>query len=110
MDINCPTCGEQWDAYHMRHDEPHEWGLSDLELKDILSTGRFNGPNDRIREAARAVGWEFATNSVMSFTRCPSCAKSRPLFDAQARKERTTVLAELLDGDEDAMATYSAAD
>ncbi|MGP8438236.1 hypothetical protein ACT2FY_09285 [Paraburkholderia fungorum] len=108
MDINCPTCGEPWEAYHMRHDEPHEWGLSALELKDILDTGRFSGPNDRIREAARAAGWEFATDSVLSFTRCPCCVKATPLRDALARKERTTVLSELLDGDEDALASYLA--
>jgi hypothetical protein len=105
MDITCASCGEPWDSYHMRHDEPHEWGLSALELKDILANGRFSGPQDRIREAARAAGWEFATDSILSFTHCPCCVKATPLRDALARKERVAVIAELLDGDDDALAS-----
>jgi predicted RNA-binding Zn-ribbon protein involved in translation (DUF1610 family) len=109
MDIECPTCGEPWDSYHMRHDEAHEWGLSSIELREFLETGRFTGPDDRVRKAAEAAGWEFATNSVFSFTRCPCCAKHTPLRDALARKEKTAVLAELLEGDEDGLISMLAA-
>lgn len=73
MDIQCPTCGEPWDSDHIRHDEAHEWNLDASELAEILKIGRFAGPDDRIREAARAAGWEFATDSLLSFIQCPCC-------------------------------------
>lgn len=103
MDIECPTCGEPWDSYHMRHDEPHEWGLSRGELREFLEAGRFAGPNDPVRKAAEVAGWEFATDSVFSFMRCPCCVKRTPLRDVLARKEKAAVLADLLDGDDDGL-------
>jgi len=87
----------------MREDEPHEWGLSAFELKDILETGKFSGPSDRAREAAKAAGWEFATNSLLSFIRCPCCKSGRALIDAEDRRQAVGVIAELLEDDEDAM-------
>ena len=104
MDLYCPTCGEPWDVTHMREDEPHEWGLSALELRDILESGRFVGAGDRAREAARSAGWEFATDSVLSFTRCPSCAKATPLRDAIERRANVRTVAELMDDDADGLA------
>lgn len=92
----------------MRHDEPHEWGLSELELTEILKTGRFAGPQDRILEAARATGWEFASNSVLSFTKCPCCKTANPVFNAGERRAKVEVLSDLLDGDEDALTSMLA--
>jgi len=108
MDLECPTCGEPWEVEHMRHDEPHEWGLSEFELAEVLRTGAFTGPEDRVRQAAQASGWEFAGNSVLSFVRCPSCkgkAEGGLLArSASQRRDAVALVAELLDGDEDAMA------
>jgi len=58
MDIECPTCGEPWDSYHMRHDGPYEWGLSRQALDDFLARGRFNGAADPALVAAEASGWK----------------------------------------------------
>lgn len=103
MDIQCPTCGEPWDSHHMLNDEPHEWGLSTIELDEILRTNRFAGPGDRIREAAASAGWLFATNSLLSFTRCPACASKPPLCDAASSRLLVTTMSEILDDDEDAL-------
>ncbi len=103
MDINCPTCGEPWDSYHMRHDEAFEWGLSEFDLETFLQEGRFNSKNDPVLIAAQAAGWQFASSSVYSFTKCPCCKEKSILRDAVARKNKTSVLADLLDGDEDAL-------
>lgn len=103
MEIECPNCGEPWDTYHMRHDEAHEWGLSNLELNDILESGRFSGKEDRARNVAKAAGWEFAADSLLSFTRCPCCKDRTPLRDAITRQRAVATVAELLDGDDDGM-------
>lgn len=110
MDIECPTCGEPWDSYHMRYDEPHEWGVGKPFLQEFLDTGRFTGKDDIVRIAAEAAGWEFATNSVFSFTRCPCCHKHTPLQDATARKEKVAALASVLDGDDDGLISMLAVD
>ena len=103
MDIECPNCGEPWDSYHMRHDEAYEWGLSKVDLETFLQEGRFHSQNDPILVAAQSVGWIFSTQSVYSFTQCPCCDKKSILRDAVVRKNKTAVLADLLDGDEDAL-------
>jgi hypothetical protein len=107
MDIECPTCGEPWDTYHLRHDEPLEWsGLSAQELQDFLETGRFSGvKEDRILAAAQACGWEFATESVLSFVKCPCCSRRSVLGDATQRRNAVQRLASVLDGDDDALAS-----
>lgn len=92
----------------MRHDEPHEWGLSALELREFLETGRFAGQDDRILTAARAAGWDFASPSVLSFTRCPCCKTATPLRDALERRAKVSTLSDLLDGDEDALTSMLA--
>jgi hypothetical protein len=109
MDIECPTCGEPWEVEHMRHDEPHEWNLSDQEVDDLLQTGAFSGPEDARRQAAAAAGWDFASNSLLSFIRCPNCkdAPGGPGFVSQIaadRRRAVALVAELLEGDEDGMA------
>lgn len=105
MDIECPTCGEPWDSYYMRKEAPHEWCGSAIELKAVLETGRFSGAAERTIEAAKACGWEFASDSVVSFLRCP-CCKGRPaLGDAPKRRQAVAALAGLAAGDEDLLAS-----
>ena len=87
----------------MHQDEPNKWGLSVLELRELLETGRFAGQNDRILSAAHSAGWVFASTSVLSFTRCPCCKTATPLHYALARRAKVSTLADLLDGDEDAL-------
>ena len=101
MDIQCPTCGEPYDQYHMRYDEPHEWSLPEFLLKEFLSNGaRFSGPNDPVKMAAEAVGWKFASNSVLSFTHCPACRSGSILADAIERRAKVAIAADL-NGDDD---------
>lgn len=110
MDIECPTCAEPWEVEHMRHDEPHEWGLSEEDVDGLLQTGAFSGAADPRRQAAKAAGWEFAGNSLLSFVRCPNCKHAPatvPSFAgliAAERRQAVALVAELLDGDEDGMA------
>lgn len=109
MDIECPTCGEPWDVFHMRHDEPHEWNLGDAELTRIADSGCFTGPADPARVHARARGWLFAGNSLLSFVECPGCAAREPrgaAIEAIAADHRRAValVSELMDGDDDGLA------
>jgi len=105
MDIHCPSCGEPYDRHHMHHDEPHEWGLSTYQVQHVLDTGRFTGPNDPALVAAQNEGWTFASNSVLSFTTCPSCKGKPVLKDAHARKQTVSILSDFLDDDADGFAT-----
>lgn len=101
MDIHCPSCGEPWDSYHMRYDEPYEWGEPNYRTKDFIDAGsRFNGTDDPMRKAAEAAGWQFASDSVMSFTACPACRGDAILADAIDRKARVAIAA-LVNGDDD---------
>lgn len=107
MDISCPTCGEPWDAYHMRNDEPHEWDIPKTFLNEFLRDGsRFSGPTDPVKEAAEAAGWSFSTNSVLSFTRCPNCSgdESKSLPGASDRRYLAAFMADLLGDDDDGLA------
>ena len=106
MDIECPNCGEPWDTYHLRHDEAQEWGLSKPELKEFLDAGRVSGAkDDPVLTAAQACGWEFASESVLSFVKCPCCKRRSVLGDAIERRKAVEVLASALDGDDDALAS-----
>lgn len=106
MDIECPNCGEPWDSYHLRHDEPQEWGLSKEKLTPILETGRFTGEEgDPVLAAAQACGWEFATDSLLSILKCPCCSRRSVLGDALERRKAVSLLASALDGDDDALAS-----
>ena len=101
MDIRCPSCGEPYDHNHMRFDEPHEWGLGEFTRQSFIDRGsRFEGPDDPVRKAAEATGWRFASNSVLSFTRCPSCRTSSVLADAVERRAKVAAAA-MLNGDDD---------
>lgn len=108
MDIHCPNCGEPFDTYHMLHDEPYNWGQSAMELAYVLDHQSVGGANDRIREAARAAGFEFATTSLLSFTRCSSCKDRPALAGAAERRGQVAALASVLDGDDDALAVLRA--
>lgn len=109
MDISCPTCGEPWDAYHMRHCEPHEWGGAPAQLEIFFRNGRFSGKDDQLRVAARGRGWLFVTDSVYSFVACPSCVNNIPLRDAKTLREKRFLLAHSLEFDDDALAAALAA-
>jgi hypothetical protein len=107
MDIHCPTCGEPYEWYHLRYDEVYEWGLSAENEKAFLEDARFVGKNDPVRKAAERAGWQFATDSVFSFTHCPCCNKRSPLQNASQRRQDMALLAELLEGDEDGLIAFA---
>ena len=73
MDVYCANCGEPWDHYHMRNDEPWEWGLPEFTIREFVREGRFHGPNDPVFKAAEAAGWKFAGNTPFAILRCPCC-------------------------------------
>jgi len=105
MDIQCPSCGEPWDTYHMRYDEPYEWGEARHVTKDFVDAGsRFSGPDDPMCKAAQASGWQFASNSILSFTSCPSCKGRSVLADALVRKAIVAIAAEINGDDDDGLA------
>jgi len=105
MDIECPNCGEPWDRHHLLKDEPNEWGLSDYDLKEIVRTGRFVSENDRTLKAAQAAGWEFAGNSLLSFTQCPCCKKRRSILGAADQVDQVRNASFLLNDDPDGLAS-----
>lgn len=106
MDIRCPSCGEPWDQWHMRHDEPYDWGLPEELVADFINDQcRFKDGFDEIRQAAEARGWKFLTNSVLSFVQCPSCSESdRGKTDPEVIMARK-LLANLLGDDVDGLAS-----
>lgn len=101
-DIACPKCGEPWEAYHMRHDEPHEWDLHQEDLDRLIGSGTFDGESDPARKAAAVAGWRFVGNSLYAFVSCPCC--SRHSIDAQAsaaREKHVIAIAEMAGDDHD---------
>jgi len=101
-DLCCPTCGEPWDAYHLRFDAVWETDLSE-HAKKIYSDGGCKPFTKEIRSALERDGWSFpeGATSVMSFIRCPSCPE-----DAKTDKDKAelrSVLTEVLGDDEDAI-------
>lgn len=99
MDIQCPTCGEPWDSYHLLYDEIWETNLS-RNAQEAFAEG--NGQLDKItKPALEALGWRFASSSVLSFTRCPICREGKELPHAKALIAQRKVLAELLGDDLD---------
>jgi len=109
MDIDCPNCGEPWDTYHLQHDEPFEWALADDEAKRVVSTGSLSSVGSAV-DAARAAGWDFVGDSLLAFTRCPSCASrpSLPVQSVAARRAEVMGAAIALRGDEDGLASFLA--
>ena len=94
---------------HMLEDEPYEWDLHPVARLELTERSRFSGPDDPAREAAKAAGWEFAGDSLLSFVRCPACPKEAPgiLHEmvAQQRRECVSAIASVLDDDPDGMAS-----
>jgi len=106
-DITCPTCHEPWSSYHLRHDAiwDTENGVSLGPLwKTIMAEGK-NPLKDKefgseFRKALEAEGWQFAGNSVLAFSRCPSCPKDVRTSEKAAER---AAIADILDDDEDGL-------
>ena len=101
MDVHCTSCGEPWDAYHLRHDAIFETSLNHAEAKAWTQLSPNMRLLPRYREKFRAIGFEFG-NSILNVLRCPACptgAKADP--DKAALKAG---IVELLGEDEDAIA------
>lgn len=99
--IDCPSCGEPWDAFHIRHDEAANWGLDDVDLERIQKSGSFSGEDDPVRKAAEIHGWKFHGNSLYAFVQCRCCKRHEPLPDAEERRKRVKNLANLAGSDHD---------
>jgi hypothetical protein len=74
MDVHCTTCGEPWDAYHLRHDAIFETGLCHTEAKAWTEVSPKLKLLPRYREKFKAVGFEFGS-SILNVMRCPACPK-----------------------------------
>ncbi|HLP69726.1 MAG TPA: hypothetical protein VK181_19605 [Rhizobium sp.] len=105
MDVTCANCGEPYDTYHMRHDEPYEWDFSEAERKRFLATGKFEGKDDPALKAAEASGWKFAGQTTMAILHCPACKSQTPLRDAIERKQMAAIAADLMGDDADGIAS-----
>lgn len=100
MDLHCTTCGEPWDAYHLRHDVIYETSLSHTEAKNWTQSSPSVRLLPRYREKFREIGFEFG-NSVLNVVRCPACPKgARPDPDKATLKAG---IVEILGDDEDAI-------
>lgn len=64
-DVTCPTCGEPWEAYYLRHDLGHE-------VSDDPPPGN-PAADAKIRAALEEQGWHFLGGNVLVFDRCPCC-------------------------------------
>jgi hypothetical protein len=121
MDINCASCGEPWDTYHIRHDAVNETpaGLDWLNW-EISIDDWYQKPNNNTkqplephferwdgkltpfwREQFKLEGWEFGS-SLMAVLRCPLC-KNAELSNAEDRRSCVQILSELYEGDDDAI-------
>ena len=105
MDVTCANCGEPYDTYHMRHDEPYEWDITEAERRRFLETGRFSGSDDPALKAAEAAGWKFAAMSTYAILHCPACKSKTPPRDAIERAQMTSAAASLLGDDMDGLAS-----
>ena len=79
MDVHCLNCGEPWDTYHLRHDAIYDaiadgglWPditIAMLDADDLRQKvrERFKDQKltDEIREAFRAVKWEFGASILV---------------------------------------------
>ena len=102
MDVQCTTCGEPWDVYHLRHDAIFETDLTHAEAKAWTELSQQLRLHSRYREKFKAAGYEFG-GSVMNVIRCPWCPKgAKPDADKAAMK---ACIEEILGDDEDGIAT-----
>ena len=100
MDVHCTTCGEPWDAYHLRHDAIFETGLCFTEAKTWTELPSKLRLLDRYREKFKAIGFHFG-GSVLNVLQCPACPKdAKPDPDLVALKAG---IVEILGDDEDAV-------
>ena len=100
MDVHCTTCGEPWDAYHLRHDAIFETGLSHAEAKAWTEVSSKLKLLPRYRDEFKAVGFEFG-GSIFNVMHCPDCPKgAKPDPDKAALKAG---IVEIMGDDEDAM-------
>lgn len=98
-DIKCPTCGEPWEAYHVRHDAIYDTSLPLSDCKAAARAGSIlSYPG--AREALESEGWRFAGHSMLSFVRCPACPKEAAVNEDKAavRAFVTDILGEDEDG------------
>jgi len=102
MDVHCSSCGEPWDAYHLRHDAIFETNLDPAEAE----TWRGLSPAERLsscyRDKLKAAGYEFGA-SVYDVLHCPCCPKgAKPDPETVALKADVTAM---LGDDEDGIAS-----
>jgi hypothetical protein len=101
MDVHCSSCGEPWDAYHLRHDAIFETALNHAEAEAWGNLPPGQRLSHRYRKEFQAAGYRFGV-SILDVVRCPSCPKhARPDPDKVALKAG---LVEILGDDEDAIA------
>ena len=100
MDVHCTTCGEPWDAYHLRHDAIFETGLSYEAAKAWTGLPSSAQLRDHYRAEFKTIGYEFG-GSIFNVMRCPACPRgAKPDPDKAALKAG---IVELLGDDEDAI-------
>jgi hypothetical protein len=104
MDINCASCGEPWDTYHIRHDAIWDTSIGDNEA-EVKKWKALPGNSDRLapryRQAFKEAGYEFGS-SLFTIRKCPSCPK-----DAKPNPSTVAVqnaLAEMMPDDLDGQA------
>jgi len=130
MDVKCATCKEPWDTYHLRHDAVHdtEAGLAIINdsldheeyLKKFTPGSRKYAPFQPSykgevwagkltpfwTEQFKKAGFVFG-GSLMAVLQCPCCPKDKEQTpEAKYSIYNYQLLADLLDGDDDGMATF----
>jgi hypothetical protein len=104
-DIKCANCGEPWDTYHLRHDEPlnhvHTLIMPNSDISKIADTCTVP-PVKYIRNSYTAAGWKLAGWNIFAILRCPCCKQNGSNPD-KLRATRAIAAAEALGTDPDAM-------
>jgi hypothetical protein len=101
-DVYCAKCGEPWDTAHLRDDAI--WEAIDQNLLNTASFNNWDGTlrDTKIAEAFSKLGWVFA-RSIYAILQCPDCKPDNVLPDADERIGMVSILAELMEGDDDAL-------
>jgi len=101
MDVHCSSCGEPWDAYHLRHDAIFEIAVDQAEAEAWHDFSPAEQLSSRYRQEFKAVGYEFGA-SILDVLYCPCCPEStKPDPDQAAAKAK---IVEILGDDEDGIA------
>lgn len=101
MDVNCLTCGEPWDVFHLREEIIWETDLSDEDITAWEKLAAKEKLNERYRESLRQIHWEFGA-FIIDVRRCPCCPT-----DQQADPDQLVLrssIAEMVGDDEDGLA------